>query len=48
MKITKETRQEVLNLYQNGLFTLQIASKLNIGRSTVRRILRKNNIKICL
>ena len=44
-KVTNETEKDICELYIQGFGTVRIANKLNLGKTTVRKYLIKNNIK---
>ena len=43
-KLTEEQKQEIIKMYLDGYPVKYIYEKLNVARTTVRRILNKNNI----
>lgn len=43
-KITKEQEQKVIELYLSGKSSKEVSDIINIGASSVLRILKKNNI----
>lgn len=45
-KITKEEEEEIINLYKSGYRTMDISRKFNRDKSTIRRVLLRNDIKL--
>lgn len=45
-KITKEEEKEIINLYKSGYRTMDISRKFDRNKSTIRRVLLRNNIKL--
>lgn len=45
-KVTPEMEQQIVDLYNSGIGSPEIARKLKISRNTVMRVLEKYNIKI--
>jgi hypothetical protein len=46
IKWTEEQRIDIINSYKNGVSQSQLAKKYNVGKSTIKRILLKNNINL--
>lgn len=44
-KINQNIESEIIQLYENGMPIFKIHYKLNIGKNTVHRVLKRNNIE---
>lgn len=45
-KINPEIEKYIINLYQSGFGTVEISEKYKLHRSTIQRVLRRNNIPL--
>lgn len=45
-KVTEDEEKEIIELYKSGYRTMGISRKFNINKSTVRKVLLRNNIKL--
>jgi DNA invertase Pin-like site-specific DNA recombinase len=45
-KFSKEKEQEIVNMYIKGLSQVEIAKYFNTFNTSIRRVLKRNNIKI--
>jgi transposase len=45
-KISDELEQEIITLYQQGIYIYKLSEKFNLNKTTISRLLKKNNIYV--